>query len=71
MERWIKRIIFIKHLKITFQNDGELYDLEADRSEMNVRIEIMPVKVKELGSLCKDREKRAGVITWGDLHPVE
>jgi len=49
----------------------ELYDLEADRSELNNLIEKMPEKAKELENLWMEWARRAGVATWNDARPIK
>ena len=48
------------------RRDGEweLYDLEADRTEMNNLAEANPDKVAELAALYDEWAKRAGVVPW-------
>jgi arylsulfatase len=45
----------------------ELYDLAADRTEMNNRADRQPEKVKELTGLYDAWAKRANVLPWGEL----
>jgi len=42
----------------------ELYDLEADRTELNNLAEKLPRKVKELAALHDDWARRCGVMPW-------
>ena len=49
----------------------ELYDLEADRSEGNDLLALMPDKADELEKLWKNWAIKAGVRTWKDQQPIE
>lgn len=49
----------------------ELYDLKADRSEINNLIAKMPEKAKELEILWKNWAKKAGVLTWEARQPIQ
>ncbi|NQU55538.1 MAG: arylsulfatase [Bacteroidetes bacterium] len=49
----------------------ELYDLEADRSETNNLVELMPEKVTELEVLWKKWAKKAKVLTWKNSQLIE
>ncbi len=49
----------------------ELYDLEADRSEMNDIIEKMPGKAAELITLWKGWAKKAEVLSWAKSQPID
>ncbi len=44
--------------------EWELYDLEADRTDMNNLAEANPDKVAELAGLYDEWAKRAGVVPW-------
>jgi len=46
----------------------ELYDMEADRTELNNLAEKMPDKVKELATLYDQWAKRCGVVPWGEFN---
>jgi arylsulfatase len=45
----------------------ELYDLEADRTELSNLAEKHPDKVKELAALYEAWAKRANVVSWAEL----
>ena len=47
-----------------FPDRWELYDLEADRTELNSLADKMPEKVKELSGLYDKWAGRAGVVPW-------
>lgn len=49
----------------------ELYDLEADRSELNDLFASMPEKAAELEQLWKEWALRVGVRTWTDQQPIQ
>jgi arylsulfatase len=49
----------------------ELYDVEADRSEINDLTAKMPVKAKELENLWKEWARKAGVLTWENFQPIQ
>ncbi len=46
----------------------ELYDLEADRTEMNDLFEERPDIAKELVEMYNDWAKRSFVVPWGELN---
>ena len=50
-----------------YPGDWELYDMEADRSEMNDLVDAHPEIVKELAELHDAWAKRCGVIPWAEL----
>ncbi|MBM3335024.1 arylsulfatase [Candidatus Sumerlaeota bacterium] len=50
-----------------FPEGWELYDMEADRTEMNNLAEKMPDKVKEMASLYNQWAKRSNVVPWGQI----
>lgn len=47
--------------------EWELYDLEADRTELNNLAQAQPAKVQELSQLHRDWENRIGVRDWQSL----
>lgn len=47
----------------------ELYDLEADRTELHNLAASQPAKVKELIAQYEQWSKRCGVIPWNQLNP--
>ncbi len=52
-------------------NNWELYDLERDRTETINLIREMPDKAKEMEILWKDWAKKAGVLAWKEIQPIE
>lgn len=48
----------------------ELYDIEADRTELNDLSSKMPEKVKELSDRFEDWAKRNNVVPWDQVPPV-
>jgi arylsulfatase len=54
-------------LVASFQGDWELYDLAADRTELNNLASQSPERVKQLSRLWQDWADRAGVVPWEEL----
>jgi arylsulfatase A-like enzyme len=50
-----------------YPGNWELYDLEADRTEMHNLAEQQPAKVKELTGKYEAWAARANVVSWGEL----
>ena len=57
--------------KLVAQHKGawELYDLEADRTELTNLAGKQPDKVKELTALYEQWAKKVGVVPWEELEP--
>lgn len=49
----------------------ELYDMDADRTEMNNRAEDMPSKVAELSALWMDWAQKNGVAEWTQIIEIQ
>ncbi len=56
-------------LVATFGEPWELYDMEADRTELNNLAELQPQRVRELRSLYQDWARRVGVEPWPGRPP--
>jgi arylsulfatase len=50
-----------------FPGTWELYDIEADRTEMNDLAEKDPERVQSMSKLYDEWAKRANVVPWGEL----
>jgi len=53
------------------KGDWELYDLEADRTEMANQAAKQPEKVKELAALHEQWAKRANVLPWDEVQKAK
>jgi arylsulfatase len=49
----------------------ELYDVEADRTELKNLAAAQPEKVRELAALYRDWAERCGVLPWDKVPPVQ
>ncbi len=52
-------------------NDWELYDMEADRTELKNLAGAHPDKVKALSDFYRDWAERCGVLPWNEVPPIQ
>ena len=53
------------------KGDWDLYDLEADRTELTDQAAKQPEKVKELAALYEQWTKRANVAPWDEVQKAK
>jgi arylsulfatase len=53
------------------KGDWELYDMEADRTELDNQAAKQPEKLKELAALYEQWAKRAGVLPWEEVQKLK